>query len=592
MISLLFAFALKSVLIAGVTLLLLHLLRDRSAAERSMVAHSGLLALLIVPLGSMLLPQLVIEAPLLSAPAVTSAAAPVATNVAVVSDKVVAAGNAGAVSILDFWPLLYGFPAVILLGLTLVAVLRLLTLRTRASVLVEPSWLSALAYAQRRMNFKHGTALLSSNDLKSPISWGVLRPVILINDEAIAAHGEAEAIIAHELAHVRGLDWAKLLLARIVSAIFWFNPLVWLLAREAHQLREETADDAVLAADVGCTEYAQLLVGVARHECKGMLLGAHGVAPGKNSLSRRVGRVLDGSLPRAPVARGFAAGILLGVIGTAAPLAALTLTARPAPIDTSKPYYVAAEPTASLPSVVARSVADATAITGDVIGKHVSAAITGKDVDGETLDEAIERSVEARLDEAEKQMELAHPRPGPAPRPALGKGKHEANQVAAAAVGVTPEYVARLRAAAPRLRFDEAEFISLRALQVDASWLKAMIAAGFHPRDADDIAGAKAVGLRPAYVAELAAEGYRNLTPDAMTSLRAMGVSGAYIRRLRKSGYSRLSPDRLVELRALGMGSPHKAGKPPGPDWEIRGGGPPDSPPPVPGPPEANDEEE
>ena len=65
------------------------------------------------------------------------------------------------------------------------------------------------------MGFKNGTALLTSDELRSPISWGLMRPVILLNDEALAASGEAEAIIAHELAHVARLDWAKLMLARV-----------------------------------------------------------------------------------------------------------------------------------------------------------------------------------------------------------------------------------------------------------------------------------------------------------------------------------------------------------------------------------------
>src|SRR4029079_6034896 len=136
-----------------------------------------------------------------------------------------------------------------------------------------------------------------------------------------------------ELAHVARLDWAKLLLGRVATALFWFNPLVWVLAREAHQLREETADDAVLAADIPDTDYAELLVGVARHECPGLLLGAHGVAPSKSSLSRRVARVLDGKSVRGPVARGFALGVLAGAVMVAAPLAALTLTpAAPKPL--------------------------------------------------------------------------------------------------------------------------------------------------------------------------------------------------------------------------------------------------------------------
>ena len=217
------------------------------------------------------------------------------------------------------------FPAAILLFITFLALARLIALRARADVLVDGHWLSALARAQRRMGFKHGTALLTSDELASPISWGLMRPVILLNTRAVEASGEAEAIIAHELAHVARMDWVKLLLARVATALFWFNPLVWVLAREAHQLREETADDAVLAADISDTDYAQLLVGVARHECPGLLLGAHGVAPSKSSLARRVARVLDGKSVRGPVARSFAAGVFVGAVLVAAPLAALTL---------------------------------------------------------------------------------------------------------------------------------------------------------------------------------------------------------------------------------------------------------------------------
>src|SRR3546814_20180720 len=89
-------------------------------------------------------------------------------------------------------------------------------------------------------------SVLVSTELRSPISWGVLRPTIVLSPKAVAAASEAEAIIAHELAHVARLDWAKLLGARVACAVFWFNPLVWMLARESHQLREEAADHAGL----------------------------------------------------------------------------------------------------------------------------------------------------------------------------------------------------------------------------------------------------------------------------------------------------------------------------------------------------------
>jgi beta-lactamase regulating signal transducer with metallopeptidase domain len=605
MMALLVPFALKSLLIAGLTLGLLHLLRDRSASERNMIAHFGLLALMIMPLGSMFLPQLVVSAPILApAPPITPVLAASSVDAAPLTTASPRLADAASLSLSDLWPLLYGFPAAALLAMTLLAVLRLLTLRARASVLVEPSWINALAHAQRRMGFKHGTALLSSNDLKSPISWGVLRPVILVNDEAIAAHGEAEAIIAHELAHVRGLDWAKLLLARIVTAIFWFNPLVWLLAREAHHLREETADDAVLAANIVNTDYAQLLVGVARHECKGILLASHGVAPGRNSLSRRVRRVLDSTLPRTPVARGFAAGMMLGVVGAAAPLAALTLTPRAAQPDTSKPYYVSAPRAAeSLPAIVASSVAEATTITGHVVSTQVSAALAGQHADQARVE------ADRALADAKRQLAVAAPARMAVAATAASAvhPQHQADNeddgidaeidravaraVAGRAMGADGDYAARIRAAAPQLRFDGGELAGLKAVGVTPEWLRAMLKAGYQARDVGDLTGARAVGVSPTYVAELAREGYRGIPLDDLTSMRALGVDASYIRRLRSLGRTNLSPSQLVELRALGVGAASRGRSvrpvsPVLPAWiKTRDGRPPG----VPRPPEPDD---
>jgi beta-lactamase regulating signal transducer with metallopeptidase domain len=558
--ELLIPFALKSLLIAGLTLGLLRLLLSRSAAERSMVAHLGLLALLIVPLGSMFLPRLVVQVPAAAtavpevAPAATAAAAPPAAALS---------ANAGAPAATAFewvslWPLAYGFPVALLLAVTLLAVTRLLALRAKASVLVDPSWLSALAHAQRRMGFKHGTALLTSSELNSPISWGLLRPVILLNDAALEARHEAEAIIAHELAHVRGLDWAKLLLARVITAIFWFNPLVWILAREAHQLREETADDAVLAAEVASADYAQLLVGVARHDCQGLLLGAHGVAPAKGSLSRRVRRVLDGSLRRAPVARGFAAGVAFGVIGTAAPLAALTFT--PVAQDPAGGSYVAAaEPERSLPTLVARSVAEATAQTGQMVSAQVAAALTDASAVTPAREQLAAERVQKVAEQVQRQASDVQLRSLAQASEQRRAAEEQASRsqideaIAARTVGISPSYAARIRTAAPWLQLDAGDLVGMRAVGITPEWLSEMTKAGYRSADAGDLTGARAMGITGAYVRELAAAGYRNVPLGDLTSMRAMGVTGSYIRDLRAAGVTGLTPNKLIELRAHGI---------------------------------------
>jgi beta-lactamase regulating signal transducer with metallopeptidase domain len=590
--------ALKSLLIAGLTLGLLHLMRRRSAAERSWVAHIGLLALVIMAFGPLVLPSWNVETPaffgrVADASPVIQAAAPTTTATTTAKSPIVQAVRAAPARTTPTLPsltpaaaatALYAVPAAILLFITLLALGRLIALRARAEVLVDGHWLSALARAQRRMGFKHGTALLTSNELGSPISWGLLRPVILLNSRAVEATGEAEAIIAHELAHVARMDWIKLLLARIATALFWFNPLVWLLAREAHQLREETADDSVLAADIVDTDYAQLLVGVARHECPGLLLGAHGVAPSKSSLARRVARVLDGKSVRGPVARSFALGVFSGAVLVAAPLAALTLTptsqetpkrasARIAASEPAPAQYPASQavPT-DLASIIASGVSTS-------VHTAVEAATTAAQANVD--EEAAADQAEAARERAQQIREQAHEAAANAREAAREARRADpiSRAIEARAAGLAPEYIGAMRASVPSLKNVQFEdFNGLRALGVTPEYARALVAAGFPSITADELMQARAVGVSGEYVRAMRSAGVQG-TLDDFVELRAVGVDPSFAARAKASGMRVLRADDLVELRALGISHVPMPPRPPSPPPPSRRGLPATSPP-------------
>ena len=574
--------AAKSLIVAGAALLILRLMRTRSAAERSWVAHLALLALVVLPFAPLAMPTLAFEAPALlgdaSAPVTTATIEPIAMASIGVdqldSRPATAISSMPSLSLIHIAAAAYWLPAAVLLAITLLALGRLLALQARAEVLTDGRWLSALARAQKRMGFKHGTALLTSDDLPSPISWGLMRPVILLNSKAVEAADEAEAIIAHELAHVARLDWIKLLLARVATAMFWFNPLVWILAREAHQLREEAADDTVLAADIADTDYAELLVGIARHECKGLLIGAHGVAPSKSSLARRVARVLDRGSARGPVAGSFVLGVLVGAAAFAAPLAAVTLVpggAQPATTvaggkasqgsQGSKSYY-AANPSHALADVIGDSVA--TTITGAVAGVS---GLSGERRDQEkNIEMAIEnRDIETRAENAPpSQTFRVAMQPGSVgPRGKLGPqtirgprtgGNALDHAIAMKAVGVTPQYLAEMSKVLPRFdNLDYEDIIGLYAVGVSPQFVREMADAGYTHLDADELMGARAVGLTGQYARSFAAVGYPRLDLDDLTAMRAVGVTPADVAAARRQGFGRLSPDELVKYKTLGL---------------------------------------
>ena len=351
----------KSLILAAVTLALLALARNRSAAEQSLIGDAGLLSLLLLPVALVWLPRIELAAPqALAASLAGFAQEPELASVATSSAAgATAAGQAAALDWNAIAVSLYLLPAAGLAAALIYALFRLRKLYGRARVLEDGRWLTALAAAQNRIGVKHGTALLISDEVNSPISWGVVRPVIMIDPGARAASDRAEAIIAHELAHVHRLDWLKLILARFVIAIFWFNPLVWVLARRCHQLREEAADDAVLRTRVAKSDYADLLVTAVRHANARPLLAANGVAPSKSSIAQRVTHVLDASKPRRPARLKWAAATVgLALTANGALAASEPVLERSWGIDPGAGERAAAELT-SLPGAHAQTLARA-----------------------------------------------------------------------------------------------------------------------------------------------------------------------------------------------------------------------------------------
>ena len=568
------ALAAKSLVVAGGTLLLLKLMQRRSAADRSWIAHLGLAALMLLPAATFVLPALNVPGPAFltveavgplpaSLPVAAASAPEVAPQTSSFPEPAVAEAQPWSLGI-DWAYAGYAVPAALLFLLTLIAIGRLIALKSRAQVLVDAHWLSALARAQRRMGFKNGTALLTSNELRSPVSWGLMRPVIVLNDDATEARGDAEAIIAHELAHVARLDWAKLLLARVAVALFWFNPLVWLLAREAHQLREEAADDAVLGSDIDDTEYARLLVGVARHECSGLLLGAHGVAPSRNSLSRRVRRVLDQALTRAPGGWRWTSAAGFFAAGMAVPVAALNFV----PTTPVTPTLVGPASTGGkLVTEGARPGVPLSAGSGAASGMSTARAADSNadaDVDIDTdVDVDIDDEVDGAMADMRRSIRedvRSAVRSLPAIRVA-DAGRSSARQrdaldeaIEAKMMGVTPDYVRQMRSAAPDLRNASIkELTEMKMHGVQPEFVRELVRAGQSDLTAKRIAGAAIQGVNAGYIRDMASVGLGRASLKELTEMRMFGVSADYVRKFRAAGYKNLTPQQLIRMRNFGV---------------------------------------
>ena len=167
-----------------------------------------------------------------------------------------------------------------------------------------------------------------------PLTWGLLRPVIVLPTASAAwPPGLQAAALAHERAHIARWDWAVHLAVWGVCVAFWFHPLAWHARRMLALEAEHAADDAVLSAGVRPSDYARLLVTLARGGVPSAALGA-----GASLVGQRVQAVLahrsrsPRRWPVALVALGLGVAGLPALGGWAAWTAAPeTLTCLPEP---------------------------------------------------------------------------------------------------------------------------------------------------------------------------------------------------------------------------------------------------------------------
>lgn len=99
----------------------------------------------------------------------------------------------------------------------------------------------------------------------TPIVSGIWDPLIILPRGASEWSSERiRVVLMHELAHIKRGDCFTQALARLVSAAYWFNPLVWIAARGLRVEQERACDDFVLAAGTKASTYARHLSGIAR----------------------------------------------------------------------------------------------------------------------------------------------------------------------------------------------------------------------------------------------------------------------------------------------------------------------------------------
>jgi GWxTD domain-containing protein len=198
-------------------------------------------------------------------------------------------------------------------------------LRRRGVCWAPEPWQDALLRLRAQLRLSRPVQLLESCLAEVPMVVGHLRPVILVPLGLLTGFPapQVEAILLHELAHIRRHDYLVNLLERTAESLLFYHPAAWWMARVIRAERENCCDDVVVHSTGSVREYATALAALEQFRCRGPQPAA--AATGGN-LMKRIRRLLEPQ-GAAGVWSPLAAALIL--LATAALAAASWQTQQP-----------------------------------------------------------------------------------------------------------------------------------------------------------------------------------------------------------------------------------------------------------------------
>jgi hypothetical protein len=378
-----------------------------------------------------------------------------------------------------------------------------------------------LARIARRMRISRPVLLLESAVIRVPAALGVLRPAILLPLSGLSGLSSAqiEALLAHELAHVRRHDYLVNLFQTAVETLLFYHPAVWWISRQVRLERENCCDDLAIAATGDARAYARALLRL--EEQRAMVQLA--VAATGATLLPRITRLFPRHAAR-PTNPAHAGAFLA--------LAALVTLGAAARSPASPPEVFAGAGAAfSLPVSSTEAVMEAPVGLGDDPAPRPAAR------------------------PARVSVSPPAEAPGDAGDPSPAKAEASRNLTAEELVdfrihGVTPDFIREIEAVG-YTQASTATLLSLRVHGVSADYLRRINEAFGERISLDTAVDLRIHGVGPDFVREMSRV-FGKLSPDAARSLRNHGVSPDYVARFREQGYP-LSADEAITLRNHGV---------------------------------------
>ena len=414
---------------------------------------------------------------------------------------------------------------------------------------------------QQRLGISRVVRYCECRLVNVPSVIGFFKPVVLLPMRALTGLSpeQLEAVIAHELGHVKRFDVMVNFFQVITETLFFFHPAVWWLNKRIRADREDCCDDVAIAACGRNVSYARALAtmegwrdtpelamaatGGAVASRVARLLGIQQNAGARSAGVFTASLVLAAALMAGAVSIGFAqtqaAQLAQADVPATPPAAAPAPVPAPAAAPAAVPRAAAkprkpANPPNPRPAPAARPAEPASAARGASSGgPSFIDQMKSVGFDNLEVDDLIALRVHDVTPEWVRAMRTT------------GFEIDAEQAIAMKTQDVTPEFVAQMRALG--FKPDADEIVAMKVHDISPEFVKAMRDMGMNP-DADQVIALKVHDITPEFRRSMEAAGYK-LDTDELIAAKVMDVTPEFIASVRAHGFKDLSMDQLIQLK-------------------------------------------
>ena len=439
-------------------------------------------------------------------------------------------------------------------------------LRRREARPLSADLLEVCLELQRRLGIKRLIRYCESRLLDAPAVIGWFRPVVLLPITALTGLSpeQLEAVIAHELAHIRRLDAFVNLFQTAAETLLFYHPAVWWVSGWVRAERENCCDDTAVEVCGGAADYARALVLMEEWRTSPRLA----LAANQGSLRSRVTRLI-GARGRSRTTRRElrSAGFAVVLIGIASLLLAgnsllgfahNVLDSRQS-ISSARAATARAEVNVLVHEKLSRALRPASAAArvvrnvGQTVLSQAELAAAKAPAANAAPEVAPASGPDSNQDEAQSTGSGSNQETGKESYvdglASAGLKNLSADELVSLKVqDVTPAYVRAIHALGLNPSVDE--LIAMKVQSVTPDYVRDLRSLGFNP-GIDDIIAFKVQDLSPQYIRDIRALGF-NPKAEEIIALKVQGVTPEYVRDMRAQGFEP-DLDEVIAMKVQGV---------------------------------------